>query len=153
MVLQRGAIIFDKINNQIIKKDVIFSNSYSMESDENKVKIKRYQYGQKINENNENYLLPIGSVVELTGADKMIITGRAIVQEFDGKNMYTDYLGYSFPLGQINEEKYVFNHEDISKLLHVGMQNEDTDEVDLSIKEWLDSTDIPKYILSNMERN
>lgn len=146
IVLDVGAEIIDNINNIKIKKDNVFSNSYILEGLNDKIIYKRYQLGVKINNENNNHLLPIGSVVDIGNNNKLMITGRALVQEFDGNSMYTDYIGYSFPLGQVSEEKYVFNHENIKNLLHVGMQSEETDQVDLDIKEWLDNTYIKKYI-------
>lgn len=70
-------------------------------------------------------LLPIGSIVILkNGFKKLMIIGRKILQ---GKNeeLY-DYLGCLYPEGDIGEQyKFIFNHEDIDKLLFKGYEDEE----------------------------
>lgn len=70
-------------------------------------------------------LLPIGSIVILkNGFKKLMIIGRKILQGKD-EELY-DYLGCLYPEGDIGEQyKFIFNHEDIDKLLFKGYEDEE----------------------------
>ncbi|MDD6551560.1 MAG: DUF4176 domain-containing protein [Lachnospiraceae bacterium] len=76
--------------------------------------------------------LPIGSVVMLKEAEKpLMIYG---IKQFDSDNpdVEYDYIGVVYPEGNIGAEfQYLFNHEDIEKVLFRGY---DTPEY----KEFLD---------------
>ncbi|WOO91738.1 DUF4176 domain-containing protein [Mollicutes bacterium LVI A0078] len=98
----------------------------------------------------ENELFPVGSIVELENGSQMLISGRALEQEEGGQRYYTDYIGYVFPYGQTNEEKYVFNNNMITKLLHAGYQNVETDVIAKEIKKWLSTTNTEKYHFSEI---
>lgn len=100
----------------------------------------------------ESDLLPIGSIVELENGSQMLISGRALEQEDDDQRYYTDYVGYIFPHGQINEDKYVFNNNMIAKLLHAGYQNNETDFINIEINKWLSTTKTEKYHFSEMNQ-
>jgi hypothetical protein len=70
-------------------------------------------------------LLPLGSVVTLHNGDKKVmIVGRIQMQSKNGP-IY-DYASVLWPEGMIDSSHfYLFNHEDISHLYYIGMQNED----------------------------
>ena len=76
--------------------------------------------------------MPIGSVVMLKEAEKpLMIYG---IKQFDSDNpdVEYDYIGVVYPEGNIGAEfQYLFNHEDIEKVLFRGY---DTPEY----KEFLD---------------
>lgn len=76
--------------------------------------------------------LPIGTLVTLTGGNiKLMIHGRKQIlvtdEERNGK-MY-DYLAVPYPEGYISPEyTYVFNHENIEKVIFEGMSDEEEKE-------------------------
>ncbi|MFC0237251.1 DUF4176 domain-containing protein [Fictibacillus phosphorivorans] len=74
---------------------------------------------------NQN-LLPNGSIVLLTGANKkLMIYGRKQLVISDEEIEY-DYISVPYPEGHINEEHtYVFNHSDIEKIIFRGYENEE----------------------------
>ena len=67
----------------------------------------------------EKYL-PIGTVVMLSGGKKRVmITGFVITSE--DKEVF-DYSGCMYPEGTISsKETLVFNHEQIEKIYHMGL--------------------------------
>lgn len=141
IVLQKSAKIIDEDN--VIEKIKFFDHGYQINMPKNQ--IYRFYPGKRLNENNNNYLLPIGSVVLLNDKNKMMISGRALIQENDGVETYTDYAGFVFPTGMTDENKYVFNHEDIMEIIQVGLQDMENDKLNESIKVWLDETKINKF--------
>ena len=72
----------------------------------------------------EKYL-PIGSVVLLTGGTKRVmIYGRRQIQE--GTQTEWDYIACLYPEGNINREyTFLFNHDQIKKVYHVGYQDDE----------------------------
>lgn len=72
-----------------------------------------------------NNLLPIGSIVLLKdGQKKVMIYGRKQIQT--GTNIIWDYISCLYPEGNIDEEHcYLFNHEDIEKIIFLGYQDEE----------------------------
>lgn len=70
-------------------------------------------------------VLPLGSVVTLQkGTKKVMIIGRIQV-ESETQKLY-DYSAVLYPEGMLDPSSlYLFQHEDIDKIYHVGMQNSD----------------------------
>ena len=70
-------------------------------------------------------LLPIGSVVLLTGGEKrLMITGR--VQTRVGDTRVYDYSGCLYPEGvSVPSATYFFDHDAIDHLFFVGFQDEE----------------------------
>lgn len=70
-------------------------------------------------------LLPLGSIVVLnSGFKKLMIIGRKILQGENEK--FYDYLGCLYPEGDIGDEyKFIFNHEDIDKIVFKGYEDEE----------------------------
>lgn len=70
-------------------------------------------------------LLPLGSIVILNGGfKKLMIIGRKILQG-ENEKLY-DYLGCLYPEGDIGDEyKFIFNHEDIDKVIFKGYEDEE----------------------------
>ncbi len=69
--------------------------------------------------------LPIGTVVTLVNGTKPImIYGRKQMQQ--GKQKIWDYVACLYPEGNIGDEYNVFfQHEEIAKIHHLGMESED----------------------------
>ena len=76
----------------------------------------------------EKYL-PIGSVVLLRGANKrLMITGYCSVLPEDEETVY-DYTGCLFPESNVaREEISLFNHEQIEKIIHFGLIDDEFSE-------------------------
>lgn len=74
-------------------------------------------------------LLPIGSVVLLkNGIKKLVIIG-ILQRTSEQPSAVYDYLGVLYPEGYINEEtKFLFNHEDINDIVHVGYSSPEREE-------------------------
>jgi len=75
-----------------------------------------------------SYLLPIGSVVQLKGAEKCVmifgILQKNAVSENEVKTI--DYIGVPYPAGYINNMINIgFNNEQIEKVVFKGYENGD----------------------------
>lgn len=73
--------------------------------------------------------LPIGTVVTLVNGTKPImIYGRKQMQQ--GKEKIWDYVACLYPEGNIGDEYNVFfQHEEIAKIYHLGMESEDENKL------------------------
>ncbi|MGT2772387.1 DUF4176 domain-containing protein [Streptococcus marimammalium] len=72
-----------------------------------------------------NNILPIGSVVQLNnGTSKIMIINRFPLYNNNGTIGYFDYSACIYPSGNINNQVYFFNHEDISKIWFEGYVDE-----------------------------
>lgn len=89
---------------------------------------------------NDKYL-PIGSVVLLKGGEKKVmITSYLIFSNGDSseKKMY-DYGGCAFPEGIIESNYAVgFNHDQIDKVIHMGLVNDESQELNAILRETAD---------------
>ena len=67
--------------------------------------------------------LPIGTVVTLKeGTKKVMIAGR--LQKESSTGQIFDYCAVLWPEGMMNSDRmYLFNHEDIGLLYHIGLQD------------------------------
>lgn len=74
--------------------------------------------------------LPIGTVVLLKNATKRImITGFCAVQRNMNINKTFDYYGCIYPEGYMSPESVlVFDHDQIEKIYHVGLANDDEEQ-------------------------
>lgn len=71
-------------------------------------------------------LLPIGSIVLLRDGEKRLMICGILQSEANGDGQEYDYLGVLYPEGHIGEEfQYLFNHEDISKIVFRGFDDEE----------------------------
>lgn len=69
--------------------------------------------------------LPIGSVVELeNGKAQLMIVNRFPLYNENGKIGYYDYSACLYPQGNINNEYYFFNSENIKTILFEGYKSE-----------------------------
>lgn len=70
-------------------------------------------------------ILSIGTVVRLkNGKRKLMITSRTPLANENGIIGYFDYGGCLFPEGQINQQTYFFNNDDIDEILYEGYYDE-----------------------------
>lgn len=71
------------------------------------------------------HVLPIGSVVLLKNADKrLMIIGYQRKRTMEDDKIY-DYCGCTYPEGFLSaEDTAIFDHEQIERIIAVGLQNE-----------------------------
>ena len=76
---------------------------------------------------NVNELLPIGSIVLLEGAEKILmIFGVGQTQLEENKDF--DYIGVVYPEGNMGEgSQFLFNHSDIEEIVFRGYEDEERD--------------------------
>lgn len=73
----------------------------------------------------EEKLLPIGTVCTLRNQKKIMITGFIVCNPESPNEIY-DYSGCLYPEGTIDSEvNFMFNHDRIEKIDHLGYVNED----------------------------
>lgn len=114
--LYKAIVYKNKNTNEIVKKII------DINVDESSPKI------------NDNYLLPIGSVVCVLDTDYMV-TARFMQDEIE----YSDYTAVKFPIGLIDDEIYRFNQANIDCIKFVGYENEENASLSLAIKKQMDS--------------
>lgn len=87
--------------------------------------------------------LPIGTVVLLNGATKRImITGYCSAVPENPEKTY-DYVGCLFPEGNLaGEEVALFDHNQIGKIAHMGLTDEEFISFDQKIKSLLQESDV-----------
>lgn len=74
-------------------------------------------------------ILPIGSVIKLKRGDqKLMIITRTPLYNNQGTIGYFDYSGCIYPIGQIDQQMYFFNEEDIEKIYFEGYRDESEEE-------------------------
>ncbi len=87
-------------------------------------------------------LLPIGSVVLLTGGEvKLMITGRLVTDEAM-KDIY-DYVGVFYPMGMAADtDQYFFNRDAVQTVYHVGYIDDDELEFHDEVLSQIDELEI-----------
>lgn len=89
--------------------------------------------------------LPLGSVVSLEGnPKKMVVIGRALIVENEGKREYYDYSFCLYPEGMLGDAVIYSNHENVETVYFRGFEDEENAETLVSIKEVLAELDLPK---------
>lgn len=74
-------------------------------------------------------ILPIGSVIKLKRGDqKLMIISRTPLYNNQGTIGYFDYSGCIYPVGQIEQQMYFFNEEDIEEIYFEGYRDESEEE-------------------------
>lgn len=67
---------------------------------------------------------PIGTVVSLKGIEKRVmIYGISQKVNKNGEEQVYDYVACMYPEGNVNDEKIVFNQEDINVVFFIGFQD------------------------------
>ena len=86
----------------------------------------------------EEKYLPIGTVVMLKGGKKRaMITGFCAISE-DNKDKIYDYSGCLYPEGFISSNQtLLFNHEQIDKVYHMGLIDDEEKNFKIKLKELL----------------
>lgn len=70
-------------------------------------------------------ILPLGSIIILKKDDqKLMIISRTPLYNNEGTIGYFDYSGCVYPQGQINQQMYFFNEEDIEQVIFEGYRDE-----------------------------
>lgn len=93
------------------------------------------------------YLLPMGTIVKLTGDDGYImICGRLIVGKENDEEVLYDYAGCEFPVGVTGEDYFLFDHEDIEFVNYIGYQ----DERELTYRQML-SNAVEDFVNNNIQ--
>jgi hypothetical protein len=86
----------------------------------------------QMSQNNKNSILPLGSIVQLVDGDSeqlLLIIGRAVISNMDGKQGYFDYAAVLYPYGLVDPDQLsLFNMENVSKVIFTGYS--DAKEVD-----------------------
>ena len=73
-------------------------------------------------------LLPIGSIVLLKDGEKRLMIDGVMQSNEGGNGEEYDYLGVLYPEGHIGDQfQYLFNHEDIDKIIFRGYEGEERD--------------------------
>lgn len=82
--------------------------------------------------------LPIGSVVLLKeGTKRLMITGFCVIAK-DNSNKIYDYCGCLYPEGVISSDQTaLFNHEQIDKIYYIGLNDDENNEFQKTLKELL----------------
>ena len=82
--------------------------------------------------------LPIGTVVMLKGGTKrLMITGFCMMDKNNKDKMY-DYCGCLYPEGIISSEQTaLFDHEQIEKIDHLGLSDDDEKAFKEKLKDYL----------------
>ena len=73
-------------------------------------------------------LLPIGSIVLLKDGEKRLMIDGVMQSNEGGNGEEDDYFGVLYPEGHIGDQfQYLFNHEDIDKIIFRGYEDEERD--------------------------
>ena len=88
-------------------------------------------------------LLPIGSIVLLTGGDKRLMIIGVVQINPDNNNEY-DYMSCLYPEGFAGPEHiYLFNHEDIEHIIVEGFTDDEHYEFRDKLAKYIDWDDEP----------
>ena len=83
--------------------------------------------------------LPIGSVVILKGAvKKVMITGYTPI-DMNKKNKIYDYCGCLYPEGVMDNNNYLFNHDNIEKIFFEGYRDDEQKELSEKLKKFVEN--------------
>ena len=85
--------------------------------------------------------LPVGTVVLLNNGKKsLMIIGFCSVDSNDKTQTY-DYMGVLYPEGLISSEEIaMFNHNDINKILHMGLVNQEETDFKIALNEFVNDS-------------
>lgn len=101
--------------------------------------------------------LPLGTVLYIKGGfEKVMIISRGLLVNVREKECYFDYGACRYPQGMVGDEVLYFNHEDISKVVFKGYDDEDSKALNDGINHWLNEMNIEKsdtMSIKNMEVN
>lgn len=106
-------------------------------------------------ENEKVKLLPLGTIVKLkTGSKKVMITGFCMYDNEHGHKLY-DYCGVMYPEGMLsNKEANLFNHDDITEIIHMGPSNEEEKQFKINLTSMIqiiERTNVEPNVIINKE--
>lgn len=95
-----------------------------------------------MNEQIREKYLPVGTVVMLKNASKRVmVIGFCIIPENDPEKVY-DYLGCIYPEGVMDaNQNLMFNHDQIDKIYHMGLEDEEEKTFKVKLKEVLEEAE------------
>ena len=95
-----------------------------------------------MNEQIREKYLPVGTVVMLKNASKRVmVIGFCIIPENDPDKVY-DYLGCIYPEGIMDaNQNLMFNHDQIDKIYHMGLEDEEEKTFKVKLKEVLEEAE------------
>lgn len=93
------------------------------------------------------HYLPTGSIVILRGGKrKVMIAGRGMMAEAEGKTWYFDYAAVPYPEGVRGDRFIYLNHSWIDRVIFTGYHDDEDTIVDLRLREYLRThPDVPRY--------
>ena len=84
----------------------------------------------------EEKYLPIGSVCLLKGGQRYVVVIGYLGVSNDDMNTVYDYMGAVYPIGVITSDvSFMFNHEQIDKVLFRGFEDEESKEFNKKLNE------------------
>lgn len=95
-------------------------------------------------------ILPLGSVVRLkNGNIKLLIISRAPLYEQNDVIGYFDYSACIYPTGQVEEQTYFFNNENIEKVYFEGYKDEQEELFQKQYEEKIKEVQYPKLSIDD----
>lgn len=73
---------------------------------------------------NSEKFLPIGTVCSIKGNDALVMITGYFSMEYHNQIKIYDYRGTSYPIGNLDNSSFSFNHNDISDIKYLGFKNE-----------------------------
>lgn len=96
-------------------------------------------------------LLSIGSIVQLrNGQTKIMIINRYPLYDYKGTIGYFDYSACIYPVGNIDNQFYYFNHEDIGIVCFEGYQDDLEERIQKKFEEELPKISYPRFSLKDI---
>ncbi|MGM0112097.1 DUF4176 domain-containing protein [Enterococcus sp. DIV0187] len=88
---------------------------------------------------------PIGTVVTLIdGEQQLMITSRFPLYDNQGSIGYFDYAGCVFPQGQMNENNFFFNEDDIKSIEFEGYHSDEEQQLKSELEKQIPTIKYPK---------
>lgn len=88
----------------------------------------------------EEKFLPLGTVVLLKGGSKRVMITGFCATNMEGNSKIFDYSGCLFPEGFLSSDQTcLFNHEQIEKIYHYGLVDEEEEQFKEQLKELLEN--------------
>lgn len=88
----------------------------------------------------ESRLLPLGSVIRVSGARLLVVVARGLMLTVDGEPVYVDYGACLYPEGMIGDSMLYLNADDVVEVVHEGFSDEDDARHLAELKELAAST-------------
>ncbi len=110
-----------------------------------------FHINKKVKGMKEMEILALGSVVKLNhGLQKVMITSRVPLYNYNGQIGFFDYSGCLYPNGQNGQQTFFFNQEDIAKVFHMGYVDESEEEYCKFYEKKIDKVKYPRYTIDKI---